>query len=56
MTSNKQREEESEIDPNSFYPELPPNHPALANLRNVPLSNCPVESGVIKTRWNISKI
>ena len=49
MSSNKQREEESEVDPNSFYPDLPPNHPAIARLQE-DLSACPVENGVVKTR------
>lgn len=51
MSSNKQREEESEVDPNSFYSEFPPNHPAVAPYTKIEPSACPVENGVIKTKW-----
>ncbi|CAB0028363.1 unnamed protein product [Trichogramma brassicae] len=41
------------VDPDSQYPELPPNHPLTRNGRYAqnepPLSNCPIENGVVKT-------
>lgn len=49
MTNTKQ-EEDSGVDPNSYYPEFPPNHPAVAQYVVEP-SSCPVYNGVIKTRW-----
>ncbi|XP_072752616.1 uncharacterized protein [Anoplolepis gracilipes] len=42
---------EDTVDPNAFYPELPPNHPKSARLAWPPKSKCPVENGVIKTNW-----
>ncbi|XP_012278455.1 uncharacterized protein LOC105698628 isoform X2 [Orussus abietinus] len=40
------------VDPNSVYPDLPPNHPDTARFSiEHPRSRCPVENGVIKTRW-----
>ncbi|KAK2580343.1 hypothetical protein KPH14_001240 [Odynerus spinipes] len=51
ITNNKDSTENA-IDPNSVYPELPPNHPDKGRIFAVPpLSKCPVENGVIKTTW-----
>ncbi|XP_034947105.1 uncharacterized protein [Chelonus insularis] len=42
----------SNFNPNSFYPPLPPNHPATAQIKQQqPLSKCPLENGVIYTSW-----
>ncbi|XP_015183759.1 PREDICTED: uncharacterized protein LOC107070249 [Polistes dominula] len=50
--TNKKNSTESAVDPNSFYPELPPNHPDKGRIFSPPsLSKCPVENGVIKTPW-----
>ncbi|XP_043261314.1 uncharacterized protein LOC122402521 isoform X2 [Colletes gigas] len=52
MTSHK--DGQVTIDPNSLYPELPPNHPDNARIVALPpLSKCPVENGVIKTPWGV---
>ncbi|XP_051162866.1 uncharacterized protein LOC127282579 [Leptopilina boulardi] len=51
MTNTKQ-DEDTGVDPNSFYPEYPPNHPAVAQyITEKHFSSCPVYNGVIKTRW-----
>ncbi|XP_046823998.1 uncharacterized protein LOC124426394 [Vespa crabro] len=50
--TNKKDSTENAIDPNSLYPELPPNHPDRGRIFSLPvLSKCPVENGVIKTPW-----
>nr|XP_050854964.1 uncharacterized protein LOC127065938 [Vespula vulgaris]XP_050854965.1 uncharacterized protein LOC127065938 [Vespula vulgaris] len=50
--TNKKDSTENAIDPNSLYPELPPNHPDRGRIFALPLlSKCPVENGVIKTLW-----
>ncbi|XP_025994720.2 uncharacterized protein LOC105203338 [Solenopsis invicta] len=43
----------TEHDPNSLYPEWPPNHPKVARYleQQISHSKCPVENGVIKTTW-----
>ncbi|XP_070159046.1 uncharacterized protein [Polyergus mexicanus] len=52
ITNHKNGITEDTIDPNAFYPELPPNHPKNARLLAFPpRSRCPVENGVIKTNW-----
>nr|XP_034193342.1 uncharacterized protein LOC117610265 [Osmia lignaria] len=52
MTHHNDNGVKATIDPNSLYPELPPNHPDSARLSTLPhLSKCPVENGVIKTEW-----
>ncbi|XP_050446645.1 uncharacterized protein LOC126849116 [Cataglyphis hispanica] len=52
ITNHKNEIMEDTVDPNAFYPELPPNHPKNARLFEFPRrSNCPVENGVIKTNW-----
>lgn len=52
MTNSKDKDVRVTVDPNSLYPELPPNHPDIARLMTLPpFSKCPVESGVVKTRW-----
>nr|XP_012151284.1 PREDICTED: uncharacterized protein LOC100884048 isoform X3 [Megachile rotundata] len=52
MTHRKDKDARVTVDPNSYYPELPPNHPDIARLSSLPpLSKCPVENGVVKTRW-----
>ncbi|XP_071627923.1 uncharacterized protein [Temnothorax longispinosus] len=52
ITNNKNGVTEHVFHPNALYPELPPNHPKIARYLNLPpLSKCPVENGVIKTRW-----
>lgn len=51
MTHHRNKGTHATVDPNSFYPELPPNHPDIARLSELPpRSKCPVENGVIKTR------
>ncbi|KAL2728504.1 N-acetylmuramoyl-L-alanine amidase [Vespula squamosa] len=50
--TNKKDSTENAIDPNSLYPELPPNHPDRGRMFDLSqLSKCPVENGVIKTLW-----
>lgn len=50
--TNRKDSTENAVDPNSFYPELPPNHPDKGRISALPpLSKCPVENGVIKTPW-----
>ncbi|KAI4497475.1 hypothetical protein M0802_007486 [Mischocyttarus mexicanus] len=50
--TNRKNSTENAIDPNSYYPELPPNHPDKGRMfAPTPLSKCPVENGVIKTPW-----
>ncbi|XP_029678047.1 uncharacterized protein LOC115244498 [Formica exsecta] len=52
ITNHKNGITEDTVDPNAFYPELPPNHPKNARLLAFPpRSRCPVENGVIKTNW-----
>lgn len=52
MTNHKDGGVQVTLDPNSLYPELPPNHPDNARILAVPpLSKCPVENGVIKTPY-----
>ncbi|XP_076243989.1 uncharacterized protein LOC143185138 [Calliopsis andreniformis] len=52
MTNHKDGSTRVTVDPNSFYPELPLNHPDIARLLALPpRSKCPVENGVIKTPW-----
>ncbi|XP_076670473.1 uncharacterized protein LOC143369896 isoform X2 [Andrena cerasifolii] len=54
MTNHKEGGPQVTVDPNSLYPELPPNHPDSARIVAVPpLSKCPVENGVIKTPWGV---
>ncbi|XP_076168965.1 uncharacterized protein LOC143147534 [Ptiloglossa arizonensis] len=54
MTNHKDGGVQVTLDPNSLYPELPPNHPDNARILAVPpLSKCPVENGVIKTPWGV---
>ncbi|XP_046481630.1 uncharacterized protein [Neodiprion pinetum] len=38
-------------DPNWLYPALPPNHPDSARISTYTQSSCPVENGVVKTKW-----
>ncbi|XP_043285059.1 uncharacterized protein [Venturia canescens] len=50
--SNKDETKDSGVDPNSWYPPLPPNHPNSARLSTLPpKSKCPVENGVLKSNW-----
>jgi len=52
MTNHKSGVTEDAIDPNTLYPELPPNHPEIARVLALPpKSRCPVENGVIKTKY-----
>lgn len=52
ITNHKNGITEDTVDPNAFYPELPPNHPKNARLLAFPpRSRCPVENGVIKTKY-----
>lgn len=52
LITNKKDSIDNVIDPNSVYPELPPNHPDRGRMFALPpLSKCPVENGVIKTPW-----
>lgn len=56
MTHHK-KNGHSTVDPNSLYPELPPNHPDIARLSALPpKSKCPVENGVVKTPWGAVSI
>ncbi|XP_015437346.1 PREDICTED: uncharacterized protein LOC107192569, partial [Dufourea novaeangliae] len=55
MTNRKDGGAKVTVDPNSYYPELPPNHPDVARMIALPpQSKCPVENGVIKTPWGAS--
>lgn len=51
ITNNKNGVTEYVFDPNALYPELPPNHPKIARFTNIQRSKCPVENGVIKTKY-----
>ncbi|XP_078046275.1 uncharacterized protein LOC144474824 [Augochlora pura] len=51
MSNPKDQTAKVTVDPNSLYPDLPPNHPDVSKLRLLPQSRCPVENGVIKTPW-----
>lgn len=51
ITKNKNGDTEHVFDPNTLYPELPPNHPKIARFSQPIISKCPVENGVIKTRY-----
>lgn len=52
MTNRKDESPQVTVDPNSFYPELPPNHPDAARYTSLPpRSKCPVENGVIRTPY-----
>ncbi|CAD6222326.1 GSCOCG00000914001-RA-CDS [Cotesia congregata] len=52
IIKNKNNEsKEGDFDPNSFYPVLPPNHPENAQYKQPVTSKCPLESGVIHTKW-----
>ncbi|KAG8034692.1 hypothetical protein G9C98_007768 [Cotesia typhae] len=42
---------EGDFGPNSFYPVLPPNHPENAQYKQSMTSKCPLESGIIHTKW-----
>ncbi|XP_053983620.1 uncharacterized protein LOC128878955 isoform X1 [Hylaeus volcanicus] len=53
MTNKKDGDDQATLDPNSLYPEYPPNHPDFARLFSLPRSKCPVENGVIKTPWGV---
>lgn len=52
MTNGRNEGNNVTVDPNSRYPEVPPNHPDSAQYRGtepLSLSECPVENGVVKT-------
>lgn len=49
MTHHKTEGKHITIDPNSRYPEVPPNHPDSARMMELPRSKCPIENGVAKT-------
>lgn len=52
ITHHKDTGTEDAIDPNALYPELPPNHPKIARVLSLPpYSNCPVENGIVKTKY-----
>ncbi|XP_071872953.1 uncharacterized protein [Bombus fervidus] len=54
MTDGRNEGNNVTVDPNSRYPEVPPNHPDSARYRGTesrPVSECPVENGVVKTPW-----
>ncbi|KAL6254281.1 hypothetical protein P5V15_014896 [Pogonomyrmex californicus] len=52
ITNHKNEVTEDGIDPNTLYPEFPPNHPKIARIFKLPpISKCPVENGIIKTPW-----
>lgn len=53
ITSHKNEMKDDANDPNNIYPELPRNHPDIARLTSdsPSKSRCPVENGVIKTKY-----
>ncbi|KAG7207188.1 hypothetical protein KM043_008875 [Ampulex compressa] len=52
VSGHKNVNNEGAVDPNSLYPEFPPNHPNTARVLALPPeSKCPVENGIIKTAW-----
>ncbi|XP_033334881.2 uncharacterized protein LOC117225429 [Megalopta genalis] len=53
MSNPKDETAKVTVDPNSLYPELPPNHPDASKLLLPPQSRCPIQNGVIKTPWGV---
>ncbi|KAK1124898.1 hypothetical protein K0M31_006247 [Melipona bicolor] len=56
MTHHKTEGKYITIDPNSRYPEVPPNHPDSARMMDSPRSKCPIENGVVKTLWGTTSL